>query len=499
MIGVSQDITLQKQMEIDLHTAKEAAEAANKAKSLFLANMSHEIRTPMNAILGFGQILLKDQSMNAKNRGYLAIINRSGEHLLALINEILEMSKIEAGHVTYNPNTFNFPMLIQDLRSMFDLRLAAKNLAMTIELDPDIPEYLISDENKVKEILINLLGNAVKFTNKGGLSLRCHTEKDPRDEDPKNMFLFMDVEDTGLGISPEDMPKLFKAFEQTSSGSQMAGGTGLGLAISQNHARLLGGDITLTSTPGVGSCFHVKVAVQQSEKVDAESDSPLRQVTGLKPGTPEIRVLIADDHEENRLVLREMLEPLGILTQSAENGKIALETARTWKPDLILMDLRMPVMNGFEAARRIKATLPDKNIHIVAVTASILELDKHKVSESGMTGYLRKPFKDYELFSILESKLGSIFTYSDDITTTRDKVEPDTTNLTPESMAVIPQEIIGKMELATTNAHFEELMTLIDRVSDFSPQIATKLRNLANDYQYDFLLQLFKKGGEDGN
>ncbi|MEI7848018.1 MAG: PAS domain S-box protein, partial [Chloroflexota bacterium] len=176
IIGVSQDITLKKQMEIDLHKAKEAAEAANKAKSVFLTNMSHEIRTPMNAILGFGQILLKDQNLNAKNRNYLEIINRSGEHLLTLINEILEMSKIEAGHVTYNPTTFNFPVIIQDLRSMFDLRLASKNLTMTVEMDPSIPEYIISDENKVKEILINLLGNAVKFTNKGGLSLRCHIE-----------------------------------------------------------------------------------------------------------------------------------------------------------------------------------------------------------------------------------------------------------------------------------------------------------------------------------
>jgi CheY-like chemotaxis protein len=222
-------------------------------------------------------------------------------------------------------------------------------------------------------------------------------------------------------------------------------------------------------------------------------------VIGIKPGTKEIRVLIADDHEENRLVLRELLEPLGILTQSAENGKIALETAITWKPDLILMDLRMPIMNGFEAAKRIKATIDGKNIHIIAVTASILELDKHKVNESGMTGYLRKPFKDYELFSMLESKLGSIFTYGDPINTTRDKVEPDTTTLTPESMAIIPQEIIDQMGVATTNARFEELVALIDKVSAFSPQTASKLRNLANDYQYDFLLKLFKKGEEDGD
>ncbi len=302
-----------------------------------------------------------------------------------------------------------------------------------------------------------------------------------------------------MGISGDDIPRLFKAFEQTNSGALMIGGTGLGLAISQSHARLLGGDITITSAVGVGSCFHVKLAIQQGEKVEAGVNLPRRQVKGIQPGTKAIRVLIADDHEENRLVLRELLEPLGILTQSAENGKIAIATATSWKPDLILMDLRMPILDGFEAAKRIKATSEGKNTHVIAVTASILELDMHKVHDSGMVGYLRKPFKDYELFSILEHHLGSIFTYHEPIDRAKEKAEPDTVAMTPESMSVIPQEIIDQMVVATTNARIRELVTLIDKAAAFSPQIANNLRNLANTYQYDALLELFEKGGENGD
>jgi PAS domain S-box-containing protein len=497
--GVSQEITLQKQLESEIITAKESAEAANKAKSIFLANMSHEIRTPMNAILGFTQIILKDKLLDQKNRGYVEIINHSGEHLLTLINEILEMSKIEAGHITYNPTAFNLPALIQDIMNMFTPKIEAKNLTLELEIDPNIAEFIISDENKVKEILINILGNAVKFTQKGGITLRCRAERKPELKDPKDLVLYIDVEDTGDGISSEDMTKVFQAFEQTRSGAQMIGGTGLSLAISQSHANLLGGDITVTSTLGKGSCFQIKLIVQESERVEKEAEIPHRQVIGLKPGIPRPKILIVDDHVENRLVISELLEPLGFKTQSAEDGVQAVALSQNWAPDLILMDLRMPHMDGYQASKLIHASQGGAKIPIIALTASILEIDRQKVTDSGMDGYLQKPFKDYTLFSLLEEKLGKIFDYSSQIIETETIQQPKSSELTPDMIASIPLELIVELKSATIGANFDKIMDLIDQVSTFSPQIADKLRNLANNYQYDSLLQLFEKGGEHGD
>ena len=487
--GVSQDISQQKQLLEELSRAKEAAEAANRAKSTFLANMSHEIRTPMNAILGFTQIILRDPQIESKNRNYVEIIHRSGEHLLTLINEILEMSKIEAGHVSFNPLAFNLHLLLKDILSMFHPRLEAKNLSMTLDLQPDLPEYIITDENKLKEILINIIGNAIKFTTTGGITLRCWSEADPTQANPRIFSLHLDVEDTGVGISAQDSEKLFQPFMQTLNGAQKIGGTGLGLAISQNHARLMGGEITVTSIPNQGSCFHIRLTVECTEQVPPSNSAPHRQVTGLQPGTREMKILVVDDHLENRLVLKELLEPLGIRTQDARDGAEAVTAAQEWKPDLILMDLRMPVLNGFEAARQIKASDFGKDIPIVALTASILELDRDKVDASGMTGYIRKPFKAYDLFAMLEAKLGPIFVY--DGGAPELEPAPSASDPSVEPLSILPQDLIHRMYSAALNAQIDQLLDLIDMTASYAPQLASKLRGLAAAYQYDALLKIF--------
>ena len=494
MSGVSQDITERKQLEIDLNKAKEAAENANIAKSVFLANMSHEIRTPMNAILGFTQILMKDRQLSEKNRTHLETINRSGEHLLSLINDILEMSKIESGHVTFNPVAFNLRALLKDMTSMFRPRLDSKNLTLTLKIDDDLVENIITDEKKLKEILINLIGNAIKFTEKGGITVRCSTERIQNNKDKNYIELLINVEDTGVGIQAEEMHKLFKSFEQTRSGAQLIGGTGLGLAISQSHARLMNGLITVSSTPGKGSCFTVRLKVQKAEKSEIHNGTPIHQVTGLKSGIPEVKVLIVDDQEENRMVLKEFLESVGICTEYAFNGKEAFEMAEKWNPSFIFMDLRMPVMDGFEAARKIKSADFGKDIPIIALTASILELDQKKVYGEGMVGFLRKPFKDYELYGILEEHLGQIFNYEEQSKLAEKDTGKVEGTLTAEDISRIPSGLIQRMKRATVNAQFDQLLSLIDETSRYSPETADKLRALAEKFQYDALIDLFQKG-----
>lgn len=497
--GVTQDITEQKKLEDELSRAKEAAETANKAKSNFLANMSHEIRTPMNAILGFTQIILKDKTIDEKNRGYIEIINRSGEHLLTLINEILEMSKIEAGHVTYNPSTFDLPRLVQDLKSMFAPRMEAKQLKMTLDISPQTPRFIISDENKVKEILINLIGNAVKFTEQGGITIHVHTEKDPTTLFSKSLNLYLDIEDTGIGISEEDLPKLFKAFEQTSSGINAFGGTGLGLAISQSHAKMMGGEITVTSILHIGTTFHVKLIVQEGDQPLIENEIQKREVIGLKPGSRKYQIMIADDHEENRLVVQEMLAPLGFSMINAKDGEEAVALTRSEHPDLILMDLRMPGKDGYQASKEIKASIEGKEIPIIALTASILELDKQHLAEFGMIDFLRKPFKENDLFILIEKYLGQIFEYSSETNAEKGKNKNQKLVLTSKIVSTIPIDLIKDLKQAVLSADFDQIMALIDQIEQSSPQIAGRLREMANDFQYDSLIHLLEEGRDHGN
>ncbi|MDK2981733.1 MAG: hypothetical protein PWQ55_2080 [Chloroflexota bacterium] len=494
LVGVAQDITEQHKLQSELAIAKDKAESANRAKSAFLANMSHEIRTPMTAILGFTQILLKDEDLKGKSRDHLETIGRSGEHLLSLINDILELSKIEAGKSTFNPSSFNLPTLIQDMRSMFHPRLLEKGLSMQVELD-HVAEIIISDEKKLKEILINLIGNAVKFTDQGGIILRCKTQKLQNPADERDLRLTIDVEDTGEGIAPEELKKLFHAFEQTSSGERKNLGTGLGLTISQSHARLLGGEISVTSTLGVGSCFQVNVLVQTGKVVSEKPSQPARKITGIKKGAGPVRVLIVDDNKENRQVLRETLEPLGFTTAEAENGKVALQKTKSWKPSLVIMDLRMPVMDGFEAAQQIRKTEIGKELPIIGLSASILENDRHRVVESGIDEFMQKPFADEDLLALIEKRLGSIFTYEKKTTGTKQaEKESSTSAMESDLLADVPDELIEKMRTATINANFSELMNLITEVEPHSKKAAGRLRHLASTFEYDTLLQIYQKG-----
>ena len=355
LVLAMEDVTERRRVEEEVAKATEAAEAANRAKSAFLANMSHEIRTPMNAILGFSQLLLRDENLDARQSQYLETINRSGEHLLALINDILEMSKIEAGRTTLNPTTFDLPAMLNDVEMMFRVRTDAKKLSFFVELIGDVPRYIVSDINKLRQVFINVLGNAVKFTERGGISMRVRADR----RSATGPCLRVEVEDTGPGISADELGKLFRHFEQTKTGQQAGTGTGLGLAISREFVRLMGGDITLTSEVGKGSIFAIQLPLNESEAQAIRPIEQARHVLRLRPGQAECRVLITDDVENNRELLVQMLGPVGFEVRLANDGEQAVTEFQRWRPHLILMDFRMPVMDGLRRSAAFEAWLAE--------------------------------------------------------------------------------------------------------------------------------------------
>ncbi|MGI0489827.1 CHASE2 domain-containing protein, partial [Pantanalinema rosaneae CENA516] len=360
-----EETTEHKQTEVELQRAKETAiweaarsAAASRAKSEFLANMSHELRTPLNVILGFTQVMSHDRSLSSEHQQHLAIINRSGQHLLSLINDVLEMSKIEAGRVQLNETSFDLYHLLDDLEVMLQVKARAKQLHLRFERTSDLPQYVVADEGKLRQVLLNLLGNAIKFTQTGQVILRVASQVSTaiaQKAEERQYTLLFEVEDTGDGIAPEDLERLFQPFVQTDAGRQANEGTGLGLAISRKFVNLMGGEIIVCSAIAQGSLFKFSIRAGQAEVVDLPTLHPTQQVVGLAPQQPLYRILIVEDQWENSQFLIKMLAPLGFEVREARNGQEGLAAWERWQPHLILMDIRMPVMDGYEATRKIRS------------------------------------------------------------------------------------------------------------------------------------------------
>lgn len=377
LLGAAKDITEEKLYGQELEQARDIAETANRTKGIFLANMSHELRTPLNAIIGFTQILTSSENLSPEQREQIEIINSSGEHLLTLINDVLEMSKIEAGQTTLQENNFNVVNLLNEVEDMLSLRAKSKGLNLLVERSSDMPHFIRTDQSKLRQILINLINNAIKFTNEGGVSIRTRYEKN------KDHRLYFEVEDSGEGIAPDEIETLFEAFVQSTTGKKAKEGTGLGLSISREFIRLMDGDIRVNSQIGKGSLFKFDIKIELAAEEEIIVDTPPRQVIGLEPGQPNYRILIVDDISENRKLLSTLLQPLGFEIKEAENGREAFDIWHAWEPDLIWMDMRMPVMDGYEATTWIRSMPNGADTVIIALTASAFEENRAMSLEAG--------------------------------------------------------------------------------------------------------------------
>ena len=462
-----------------LAEAKAEADRANRAKSLFLASMSHEIRTPLNAILGFSQLLLRDASVAPDHREQLMTINRSGEHLLALINDILEMSKIEAGRAHTNLTTFDLGELVKDIAAMFKLRAQSKGLSLVVKMCNELPPAVVSDESKIRQVFINLLGNAVKFTQQGQITWHVRTQ-----QTPEGLRLITVVEDSGPGIDHVDISRLFDKFAQTSLGIQV-GGTGLGLALSREFARLLGGDITVESESGKGSCFNFSIPLVVGRVADLQNTMGLRQIAAIKPGAEPWRILVVDDQPDSRSLLVKILSAVGFETCEATDGVQAMQAFESFQPHAILMDLCMPHMDGFETTHKIKQSERGRNTPVIAVTASTFEEDRRRAFDGSMDDFVGKPFHDIELLEILRDHLQVEYLYVEDLRTPAPVALPlGMASWQPSALSNAPAKLLDELRSATVAAEYDRALELVGDLGATAPAAAEELRRLVRTFDY---------------
>ncbi|XPS39317.1 ATP-binding protein [Aliarcobacter butzleri] len=462
--------------EHQLKIAMEDAKNANQAKSIFLARMSHELRTPLNAILGFANILKKSMNATNQEKENLNIIKKSGEHLLNIINEILELSKIEAGKIEINPKNFDFYELIKEIEDIFALRCKSKNLKFIINQTNNLPKFIKADEQRLRQILINLLGNSLKFTNEGQISLNIYS---------LNNKLFFEVKDTGIGIDIKNQEKIFKPFEQVKLDNYTQQGTGLGLAITKELITLMGGTIYVKSQINKGSEFYFSINYEKVDIGELSLNSQIKEIKGIKNSENNKTILVVDDIKENRDLIVQLLGFYGFKTLEANSGLMALEVFekqnKNEKIDLIFMDILMEDLDGLETIRIIREKQNGVNIPIIALSANVFEDDKKQAIKAGANDFLPKPVEEKEILQILQKYLKLEFEYE----------EKEQINEISQELKNLPKEFLQKLNEEVLLMNNDEILNLIKEYN-LSEKLQNHIKNLINEFKYQELLDFQK-------
>ncbi|MEG3906742.1 ATP-binding protein [Microcoleus sp. w2-18bC1] len=522
----------------ELAVAKDKAEVANQAKSTFLANMSHELRSPLNAILGFSQLMTRSQTLSPEHQENISIIRSSGEHLLTLINNVLDLSKIESGRTTLNPHKIDLYRLLNDLEDMFQLKADDKHLQLVFDRSPDVPQYIETDDLKLRQILINLLNNSLKFTDEGGIAVRVGKQPFGKNQQAEggnfeqsevskntkssamngvkisqvspssnqiiakpdddaastcSFFLHFEVEDTGSGIATNELDDIFEPFVQTKTGKDSQEGTGLGLPISRKFVELMGGEMSVCSAVGKGTNFKFNIQVIAVAAADIESPKPSRNVIALVPNQHTYRILIVDDKQLNRQLLIKILSPLGFELKEATNGQEAIEIWDSWEPHLIWMDMRMPVMDGYETTQYIKGTIKGQATAIIALTASVLEEERAVILSAGCDAFMRKPFREADIFDAMHKHIGVRYIYEELGLTNLSAIKEGDRAMSAADFVKLPDSLVADLKLAILNADMDLIDTLIEQIRLKDAVTAGAIANCMENFEYDKVLKLISQ------